>query len=115
MDKVRFFAVVALSGFVNAGLPLGAHAQELDAATTEYVPVDDAVVTAPAKLPDGFYPALSLGANLNLASNSNVVGQVDGLSLLTASVSPGNCTSSRGCMTFAIASRSRRPGPRRPP
>lgn len=59
-----------------------ASAQEEVLADAEYVP--DEEVTAPSsKLPDGLYPALSLGANLNLSDNSNVVGQVDGLSVLT--------------------------------
>jgi hypothetical protein len=63
-------------------LCLGADAQAQDAAATEYVPGADALKTPPPEREDGWHPALTLGANLNLASNSNVVGQVDGFSLL---------------------------------
>ena len=71
-------------GYAFAGLALVwcCAAQAQDAAATEYVPGSDTLKAPPPEREDGWHPALTLGANLNLASNANFVGQVDGFSLL---------------------------------
>ena len=52
-----------------------------DVTNLQYVPGAE-VKDLPQGLQDGWHPTLTLGANLNLASNSSVVGQPDGFSLL---------------------------------
>jgi hypothetical protein len=52
-----------------------------DVTNLQYVPGEE-VKDLPQGLQDGWHPTLTLGANLNLASNSSVVGQPDGFSLL---------------------------------
>lgn len=50
------------------------------AADPGLLPKHEEIVKAPDKKPEGWLPALTLGASVSLSSNSNVVGQPDGSS-----------------------------------
>jgi hypothetical protein len=75
------FVRVAVGLLMVAAVARGT-ARAQDVTDTQYVPEGDVTKDAPTGREDGWHPSLSLGANFNLASNSNVVGQVDGFSLL---------------------------------
>jgi hypothetical protein len=76
----RWLGFVLAAGAVTFSAANFARAQEIT--DTQYVPGSEAAKDSPTGLPDGLHPVLTLGANLNLAQNSNWVGQVDGLSVL---------------------------------
>ena len=78
---MNVFRSIALA-LTGVALCLSADVQAQSAAATEYVPGADTLKAPPPDREDGWHPALTLGANLNLASNSNFVGEVDGFSLL---------------------------------
>lgn len=68
------------SALVTGALLLATSGSALAAADPGLLPKEEEVVKAADKKPEGWDPALTLGASVALSSNSNVVGQPDGAS-----------------------------------